>query len=254
MTLIAVGLLNLPVELLYEIQLFALSENLPLVSHRFYDVFKNATSFFRAKYIFGRILSVSSHATVSDVYTKALRYPMCNERELEALHILTKDFPRNKSPVQLARRFFRPLDVPGSGWTDDSHPLPLLRYVFDNPNIPPINPNVNKGYALVRAVHAKSIPLIQFLLDHGASPKCHENLAVVVAIRQKNLKLVKLLVERRDPQKRAGKKRKLEDRMTLDAGLLKVAVQAGASDIVDYIYREKEVIPDVQTLKRMASA
>jgi hypothetical protein len=241
-------------KLLYELQLFALSDSLPLVSHYFYDVFKNASSFFRANYILGRILNGSTAPIFgSDVYSKALRYPACNQRVLEVLHTLMKDLPRNTKAIQLPRRLFRSLHAPEVGWSDKDYPLPLLRYLYDNPNIPSINTNAHDGYALTRAVHAKFTSLIQFLLEHRASPKCHNNLAVEVAIRQKNLKIVKMLVERSDCHKEKGKKRKLEDRISLDSRMLKIAVMSNAPDIVEYIHREKRVVPDVQTLKKMTS-
>jgi hypothetical protein len=97
-------------------------------------------------------------------------------------------------------------------------------------------------------------------LDHHASPKCHDRLAVKVAIRKKDLELLKLLVERspsdqdsgtRDGKQGWKKRRKLSDRVRLDADLLNVAIGAGASDIVNFLYEEKGVVPNMETVKRM---
>ncbi|KAF8962722.1 hypothetical protein BDZ97DRAFT_1920291 [Flammula alnicola] len=250
----AIGLKSLPVELLYELELYAISENLPLISHHFNDVFKHASPFFHARYILGRALDDSTELNISEIYSKALRYPICDQRVLEALHTFLRGVAyHNKPPIQLPRRLFRSLQPPASGWTNEDHPLPLLRHLYHTPDIPVINTNANEGYALTRAVHAKFFPLVQFLLDHHASPKCHDNLAVKVAIRQKNLGMVKLLVERPDSKKRRGKRRKTEDRVALDSGMLKMAVLSNAKDIVEYLYREKNVLPDVQTLKKMTA-
>ncbi|KXN88484.1 hypothetical protein AN958_07150 [Leucoagaricus sp. SymC.cos] len=86
-------------------------------------------------------------------------------------------------------------------------------------------------------------------------------MAVKVAIKQKNLRMVKMLVERDDrdgslvpiptkqiqkPQK--GKRRRLEDRVEVHPSMLKLAVKCNARDIIDYFAWEKGIIPDMQTL------
>lgn len=155
--------------------------------------------------------------------------------------------------IQLPRRLFRSLEPHTAEWSDDDHPLPLLRYLYHTPEIPTVNTNANEGYALTRAVHAKFTPLVRFLLGHQASPKYHDSLAVKVAIRQRNIDMLKLLVERPNSKKgkTKAKRRKLEDRVVLDSSLLTIAVMSGAKDIVEYLYREKGVLPDMQTLKKM---
>ncbi|KIM39734.1 hypothetical protein M413DRAFT_11867 [Hebeloma cylindrosporum] len=245
---------SLPVELLYELELYALSEHFPLVSHHFYHVFKLASPFFQAKYIIGRALDEGA-AAPSSIYTKALRYPICNQLVLEAIRSILKTLGLvpDDLPIQLPRRLFRAPEPQTAEWSDDDHPLPLLRYLYHTPEIPTVNTNANDGYALTRAVHAKFTPLVRFLLEHRASPECHDSLAVKVAIRQKNIDMVKLLVERPNPKKGRikAKRRKLEDRVVLDSSLLRIAVMSGAKDVVEYLYREKGVLPDMQTLTKM---
>ncbi|KAF8905036.1 hypothetical protein CPB84DRAFT_1845123 [Gymnopilus junonius] len=243
-------LYSLPVELLYELELFALSDSLPLASRHLNDVYKHASPVFHARYILGRVVDVDN-PVLADVYTKALRYPICDQRVLEAMHPLVKDFTLNKASIQLPRRLFRSLSPPTTGWTAQHHPMPLLRYLYHTLKIPSVNSNANEGYALTRAVHAKFMPLVQFLLQHDASPKHREGLAVKVAIRQKDLEMVKTLVERSAMKQKKGKRRKIEDRLELDSSMLRIAVTSKAKDVVEYLYREKNVLPDVQTLKRM---
>jgi len=241
-------------QLLYELELYALSEYLPLVSPHFYRVFKLASPFFQAKYIIGRALDDGT-PSLSNIYTKALRYPICSHLVLEAIqsHLKTLRLIPEDLSIQLPRRLFRALEPHTTEWSDDDHPLPLLRFLYQTPEMPTVNTNANEGYALTRAVHAKFTPLVRFLLAHRASPKCHDSLAVKVAIRQRNIDMVKLLVERSNAKKGKAnaKRRKLEDRVTLDSSLLKIAVMSGAKDIVEYLYREKSVLPDMQTLKKM---
>lgn len=235
--------------MLYELELFALSESLPLVSRHVHDVYKHASPSFHARYILGRVVD-GDDATLADVYTKALRYPICDQRVLEAMHPLVKNFRLTEASIQLPKRLFRSLGPPASGWTAQDHPIPLLRYLYHTLKIPAVDTNANEGYALTRAVHAKFMPLVQFLLEHDASPKSREGLAVKVAIRQKDLDMVKTLVER-PVMKQKGKRRKIEDRLELDSGMLKIALMSDAKDVVEYLYREKNVLPDVQTLKWM---
>lgn len=242
-----------PIQLLHELELYALSEYFPLVSHHFYHVFKLASPFFQAQYIISRALDDGA-ATPSNIYTKALRYPICNQPVLQAIqtHLKTLCLIPDDCHVQLPRRLFRSLE-PHTEWSDDDHPLPLLRDLYRTPEIPTVNTNANEGYALTRAVHAKFTPLVRFLLAHRASPKCHDMLAVRVAIRQRNIDMVKLLVERPNSNKGKtnAKRQKLEDRVVLDSSLLKIAVMSGAKDIAEYLCRKKSVLPDMQTLKKM---
>jgi len=235
-------------QLLYELQLFALSESLPHLSHYFYDVYRYASPFFHAKYILGRVFEQNSEATCAVIYTRALRYPICDEEVLQAINSFSKDVPQGTMCVQLARRLFRNLSPPENGWTANDHPIPLLRYLYETSDIPPVNTDANDGYALTRAIHARFLPLVKFLLQHQASPKCHDGLAVKVAIRQRDLHMVRTLVER-DPKHDGKKKRK--DRITLDSRMLKVAVMSDAKDIVEYLCKEKKVTPDMQTLKKL---
>ena len=170
----------------------------------------------------------------------------------------------NKSLVRLPVRIFRNLR-PGSSspsWTVHDEPLPLLRYLWDCPDIPKLDLNYPNGYPLTKAVHAEFIPLIKFLLDRHASPKCHDRLAVKVAIRKKELGLLKLLVERSTSDSDNGigngsgkqgrnKRRKLADRVPLDVELLTLAIGVGAKDIVYYLHEEKGVVPNMETIKKM---
>jgi len=136
------------------------------------------------------------------------------------------------------------------GWTDCEHPLPYLKYLYETPGFPPPDANSHDGYALTRAVHARFIPLVHFLLAHGASPKCKRGLAIMVAIRRKDLSLVRRLIERPKESEKT-KRRKLEDRIPVTSEMLKMAVKCDARDIVKYLILEKGCIPDMQTLRIM---
>lgn len=164
---------------------------------------------------------------------------------------------------KLPRHFFRSLAPrkDGEDWKITDQPLPFLTHILrKGDSFPPLDPNGYQGYALIKAVHARHIPLIEFLLDLGASPALKDSLAIKVAIKQKNLKIVKMLVEREDRggslasspsevrKKQNGKRRRLEDRVEVDQSMLRLAVKCNAKDIIDYLAWEKGVVPDMQTL------
>lgn len=67
----------------------------------------------------------------------------------------------------------------------------------------------------------------------------------MVAIRRKDLFLLRLLIER---PKGTRKRRKLEDRIQVTSEMLRVAVKCDARDIVEYFIVEKGCIPDMQTI------
>ncbi|KAJ3573132.1 hypothetical protein NP233_g2628 [Leucocoprinus birnbaumii] len=282
------GLRLLPVELLYEIQLYALSPALPCLSQFFLDIFKGTPISFRVQFLLASCTNILTPSHTADILSKALRYPLCTLPVLDQLYIKLEYLTQSESPLiiphdsklgrrtrtcEIPRRIFRALTSrkDGQDWRTSDEPLPFIQHLLSKgSNFPAFDPNSHQGYALTRAVHARHTPLIRLLLQMGASPTYKEGMAVKVAIKQKNLKMVKLLVERDDrdgsllppglakaeaqaqkPQK--GKRRRLEDRIEVDQSMLKLAVKCNAGDIIDYFAWEKGVVPDMQTLTSMTS-
>ncbi|KAJ7052588.1 hypothetical protein C8F01DRAFT_572054 [Mycena amicta] len=262
------GLVDLPVELLYEVQLYALSATLPLTNRRLHAVFTASPPSFKAQYILGH---VHSTPRISDLVTIALRFPMCCENVLDAI---LRDRPQQNVPVdsetttessplksvpELPRRLFRSLALRTSSeppYSEDDAPFPLVRFLFTDPRISPPDADSHSGYALARAVHAEFLPLVRLLLSRGASPGNKNGLAVLIAIRKKKLALVKLLVEREEMdhlgrRQKGVKRRKLEDRIKVTPEMLKTAVKAKARDISDYFIQEKGCMPDIHTLNML---
>lgn len=248
---------------MYEVQLYALSEWLPFTSRRIYGVFLSSSPSFRSRYLLGRILPDSTKFyDVSVVFTKVLRYPLCNEDVFRSLRrqFLQSQSPQSTKKFDLPRRLFRPL-ISKNGlvkWRDADAPLPFLRCLYEEPSSYPLpDVNAHDGYALTKAVYVKFLPLIRFLLNHGADPRCKNSLAVNVAIRQKDVGMVRFLVERNDSPYEYGyntlkrKRRKLEDRVEVNRAMLRVAVKCDAREVIDYLTREKGCIPDMQTLHMM---
>lgn len=247
-------LTSLPLELLFHIHLYSLSPSLPIATKHFHASFANATTAHRAEYLARR------HDQPHTI-TRALLYPLCTPRVLDTLLTISK--PSATHPPSLPKRFFRdlPAQRPPAGWTDDSHPLPLLRVLFTTWRTPA--PDANSHHALQHAVNARFEQLVAFLLQHGADPRRSSGRAVSIAIMRQDLKMVRMLCERHDDPKEAkkfvgkGKKRRLEDRigpeLDLDVNFLKLAVSSGARDIAQY-FVERGVVPDVATLKLLNGA
>ncbi|KAN0093054.1 hypothetical protein V8E55_003838 [Tylopilus felleus] len=252
-------LLTLPVELLCDIQLFATSPTLPQTCHTLHAIFASSPPSYRAHYLLA--CTDASRLPKDAVLTKLLRYPICTQDVLEACFRQRRDDPsERRSAPELPRRLFRALvhrrgrSSDPSGWSDRDAPLPFLRYLYACPRTCPPNANAYDGYALTKAVQVGFVPLVRFLLDHGATPGWKGNLPVIIAIHRKDLGLVRMLVERMDTGtssskgKGSGKRRKLEDRVDVTPEMLRAAVKCKAQDIVEYLTREKGCIPDMQTL------
>ena len=259
-----------------------------MVSRHMHSVFKFAPLAVQADYILERYTeSLSGNPRLATgLVSKALRYPICSTNVIEAL-LRLPHCPEEvtRSRVELPRRLFRHLSPQCARiWTGDDHPLPFLRYLYQHSRFPRPYTDSWEGYPLTRAVSARFTPLIRFLLDQGASPGRKGAIAVQVAIRLKDLALVKMLIEppsspppgtshddppevrtrveirRKKPPEddivaeSSAKRRKLEDRVEISQDMLQTAVACNARDIVDYFMHEKSCMPDMQTVKMINRA
>ena len=166
----------------------------------------------------------------------ALRYPLCcTPVVLDALLRRSAARPPDvTSVVRLPRWLFRRLGPSGE------EALPLLRYLYGrrDPSIRPI-PDSHHGFPLASAVKAGAMPLVCFLLEQGASPCFKDALAVRLAVKRRDLDLVRLLI---DMSK--GSSGEVE----VDLNMLKLAVKLGAWDIAKYFMNDKGCIPDLETI------
>ena len=211
-----------------------------MVSSYFVNVFKNTSPFFKATYILAH-LEVSGYMNSRNIYTRALRYPICGRTVFEIIRRLLKDYNKRhpKLPVKLPRRLFRSL-LPAKEreWSDQDYPLPFLRDIYGTPNLQVIH----NDYALTKAVHAQFKPLVKFLLNKEAFLKPKGEIAVKIAIRLKDLDMFKMLVKSWPDISRD---------MEIAKSMMELAILSGASDIVEF-YREKGVVPNMGALKKLA--
>ncbi|WVR06560.1 hypothetical protein IAU60_003591 [Kwoniella sp. DSM 27419] len=158
--------------------------------------------------------------------------------------------------TELPRRLFRdpaPSDRP-------IHPLITYLFTTYSPSA-----NSHKGYPLFRAVLTSNYDLVTYLLSHGADPGIKDCFALDIAITKKDLRMVKLLVER-DPaglpptpspvktNPIKGKKAKLTDRVEIGTKLVEKAFQKGSKDIINYFVYEKKALPPLQSIMKMGKA
>ena len=100
---------------------------------------------------------------------------------------------------ELPRRLFRHLSTSGA------EALPLLRVLYgasasakarqQQQQWPDPDADSHDGYPLAHAVYAGAVPLVRFLLDHGSSPRRRNALSVRLAIKRRDLALVRMFVE-----------------------------------------------------------
>jgi len=190
------------------------------------------------------------------MYSVILRYRLCTlevlDTVIECLRGRRDVFTRPESRVELPKRLFRRLKPHPNSTSEEDEVLLFLRHLRNHPGLPRMNWDSHQGYPLSKAVHSGSVRLATFLLDRGASPEEYGCIAAKIVIRQKDLAMLKLLVEYiPSKQRKSGKKKKPKDRFKPDSSLLKLAVEVGANDVVEYLYREKKVMPDMTTLNKM---
>jgi len=219
---------------------------------------------------------VESTITRLGLVSYVLRFPICTESVLQSIFRTVgleqiESIRKPASFTELPARLFRDLRPKGRAgvghkrhppgqWSSNDDPLPFLRYLYNHPRIPPPDTNTNHGYALTKAVAAGFKPLIRFLLLNGADPSQKGCLAVMVAIRRKELELVKMLIEpssfgvsskNDEGGGRSGKRRRMDDRLRVTQKMLASAIQCDARDIANYFVVEKGVTPPIQSLMMM---
>ena len=224
--------------------MLSLSPAFPQTSKRIHSTIKSFSPFAHAYYILGRHPLTTYQAQppileVSDTLSSALRYPITTLAVLKALYSIIS---RSKLEllihpgIKLPQRLFHSLGKPDARRDGNSDPLPILRFLWEDhrPKFPkPMIHSYYGGHPLACAVDAKFIPLMKFLLDHGAEPAALDCLAIKRAICKKDLILVKLLMERLGTGRFSplNRIRKFKG----DDFLHDVAVQNNAQDIVEYL-------------------
>jgi hypothetical protein len=180
--------------------------------------------------------------------SKSLRYPICTPAVLDMILGLPNCPAIPPKPrTELPRRLFRDLTWrPTRRWRSSDPPLPMLDYLFSHPRIPSPDPNDWDGYALTKAAAAGFVPLVRFLLGHGASPVCKRGLAVHAAIRRKDLALVKLLIEPDSSSAVSTSPGVSAGRMSMSAGPCKDILP------VTTLARRKRVHDDDPSMKKSA--
>jgi hypothetical protein len=143
------------------------------------------------------------------------------------------------SITDLPRRLFRNLS--------STTPIPpLLIYLFDKYQP---SPNSHNGYPLSRAVLAKNVEVIKYLLDKGADPGMRDGLAIEISVKLGDLGIVKMLVEHQslNPVSIDGGPGPTPDGSgtgfrfgtEIPSRWVETAVKSGSDEIVSYFVHEK---------------
>ncbi|KAF8340751.1 uncharacterized protein EI90DRAFT_3036735 [Cantharellus anzutake] len=260
----------LPIELLYEIHLFALNAQLPLVSKSMHHTLRSAPESLRARWLMMLHPLTNEggqpNVQLAHIVEASLLHPVCTPGVLRAIHRIHGLVPFSKKlPViwiKLPRRLFRyrPNASPSTSIHNNNEDAitNVLDELARHHNIYKPNINSHKGYPLIMACHRRSIPLVTLLLSYGADPGSQGSLAVKIAIRQRNLELVKLLVERRAPSVIEAResqpcctrteKPRLQDRVRITPELVTEAIRACATDIAEY-FAMKGTAPSFNALE-----
>ncbi|KAK6907792.1 hypothetical protein L486_05714 [Kwoniella mangroviensis CBS 10435] len=285
-----VTLTDLPIELLHHIHFLALNPFLPCTNHQLHSIFHRPSSYYAATYL----LRLYSAYGPTEILTRSLRHLICTVEVAEEIRkiwdrrrgyveppILSSETKRrnstpsiekgkqrrdrsvSRSPsptpppeptapalqcTEIPRRLFRDPFDPG-------RPIhPLIKYLFDKYQS---SPNSHKGYPLFRAILTSNYELVTFLLEHGADPGIKDCFALDIAISMKDLKMVKLLVERNPSEttpspvkegSKNGKKVKLGDRVEIGTRMVEKAIEKGSQEIINYFVYEKKVMPPLHSI------
>jgi hypothetical protein len=88
------------------------------------------------------------------------------------------------------------------------------------------------------------MPLVRFLLGQGASPCAEDALAVRLAIKRRDLDLVRLLI---DSSKDSSKE------VEVNSDMLRLAVKVGARHIAEFLLNEKGCVPDLEIISLLTN-
>lgn len=266
---------SLPVELFYEIHIYARNPNLPIASKHIYMTLSNAPRSVKALYI----LNIwTSYPTIGEYLVRGglnriLKYPICTREVIE--YCFTLLVP----PYHLR---------PPSNWTEPPpwRPTITIKMTFSIPsrliydiaqpstrknaaafveylcNLPPVYcqrlpdrlergilvlcPIGNSEKPLVTAIEARSISLVRSLLRCGMHPGSRNNAPVRAAIEQRDLALVKLVIDGDMEPMVTSKGDEMPDlheyqriSVPVDRSMLKRAIKMQAKDIVEWFIKDK---------------
>ena len=234
--------------------MLSLSPAFPQTSKCIHSTIKSFSPFAHAYYILGRhplttYQSQPPRLKVSDTLSSALRYPITTLAVLEALYSIISrsklDF-HTRPNIELPERLFRSLGTFDAARDGNSDPLPILRFLWEDHRPKFLKPETGSqdGYPLFCAVEAQFIPLVEFLLDHGAEPGDGDCFVVRMAIMKNDLELVKMLMERLgtgtwSPMNKIQSLQDFKDNNFLPD----LAVRFEEQDIFKYLVEELQFVP-----------
>ncbi|KIO34576.1 hypothetical protein M407DRAFT_88215 [Tulasnella calospora MUT 4182] len=272
---------DLPVELLYEILLLSLNPSFTLVSRHIHLVFKSTSTHFRADYLIEATKSLGKYQYSFKLWWRDrletwLRYGICDFEVLQLLINQTRppkprdrDYPFHFGDnFELPKRILRSFaSVESEGqesrWAREATAMGFLRYLLSPVKLPasapaqdsqPSSPktvtlsgssNSHEGYFLRQAVHLEHEPLIDLLLAHDCDPLQKAGIAVKLAIRRKDERMVRKLFSKGNVGRLCFS--------PVGRHLLEYSAEVGARDIANFFIKETHIVPKPETLKLLSN-
>ncbi|KAG8910421.1 hypothetical protein FRC01_006344 [Tulasnella sp. 417] len=133
------------------------------------------------------------------------------------------------------RYLLRPIELPGYAQAEDVKSQGPETVMLSG------NSNSHDGYFLRRAVQLGHEPLVDLLLAHGCDPLQKAGLAVTLAIRSKDERMVRKLISKNDLGRLNWG--------PIGRHLLAYSAQVGARDISKFFIEEMRIAPNPETVK-----
>ncbi|CAK9780484.1 hypothetical protein CC85DRAFT_283454 [Cutaneotrichosporon oleaginosum] len=135
---------------------------------------------------------------------------------------------------------------------------PFVRYLVERFDIPP---DADSSYPLMRGAADANYELVRFLLERGAKVTMSEHIAFRAAIHNKDLKMMKLLVEVDDqqPTEHGGSGARnipllKSDRLQCPREWVDLALKSEAYDIAHWLVDEKGLTPSLDRIMSLEVA
>ncbi|CAH7667681.1 hypothetical protein PPACK8108_LOCUS2102 [Phakopsora pachyrhizi] len=192
---IKASLTSLPVDVLNQIHLLSGSENLPIISKQFVEIFNNnlKSDHYRANYLYDKYfipifetmrnlcMSMSSHFGLD-----------IQQAEAELLAEQKKFYNKRGEEKSLWKSI-----VSNQTYDDEDDQQQKTVYEFIKTLLDDFDasPDVHNGYPLCKSILCKDLSLVRLLLDFDASLELKDNLIMDIDIAIGDLDLIRVLIE-----------------------------------------------------------
>lgn len=247
-------------QLVQLVHIYSLSDALPFVDKRTYEYFKYSGTYYRARWCLAVARRIRRS---SDLLDYVLTRPVATKEVIERIVQIWEeehgggrgrrtppapDDPEPATPSPLTaptlRVRFIPRRLVRTPQGREPHLDPLIPWLVDKFGI---DIDADKSYPLKRGAFDRNYELVEFLLSRGAKVSANQHLAIQAAIKNKDLRMLKMLIDGGplldDDEKPIlganGEPIQRRDRVQLRRSWVDAAIEEGANDIVKWLIQEK---------------